>query len=66
MPILHLEMQPGRSPEQKCNFVREVTRVAVETLKCKPDSVDVIIIEIPKTHWAKNGQLPKACPPSLD
>ncbi|SLM64203.1 hypothetical protein DAQ1742_03395 [Dickeya aquatica] len=51
-------MQPGRTDEQKHNFVREVTNVAVETLKCKPESVDVMIIEIPKTHWAKGGELP--------
>ncbi|ENT8519883.1 4-oxalocrotonate tautomerase [Raoultella ornithinolytica] len=58
MPVLRLELQPGRSPEQKRDFVREVTRVAVETLKCKAESVDVVIVEIPKTHWAKGGVLP--------
>jgi 4-oxalocrotonate tautomerase family enzyme len=57
MPILRLEMAPGRSPEQKRDFAREVTRVAVETLKCKPESLDVLIIEVPKEHWAKGGKL---------
>ena len=47
MPVLRLELQPGRSPEQKRDFAREVTRVAVETLKCKAESVDVVIVEIP-------------------
>lgn len=58
MPVLRLEMQPGRTQEQKRDFAREATRVAVETLKCKPESVDVVIVEIPRTHWAKAGQLP--------
>lgn len=58
MPVLRLELQPGRPPEQKRDFAREATRVAVETLKCKPESVDVVIVEIPKTHWAKGGVLP--------
>ena len=57
MPVLRLEMVPGRTPEQKRDFVREVTRVAVETLLCKPESVDVLIIELPKAHWAKAGKL---------
>ena len=59
MPMIRLEMFPGRTPEQKRDFVREVTRLAAETLKCKPDSVDVVITEIPKSHWAKGGVLPE-------
>jgi 4-oxalocrotonate tautomerase len=57
MPILRLEMHPGRSPEQKRAFVSEVTRVAVETLSCPPESVDVLITEVPREHWAKAGKL---------
>ncbi|PKE29892.1 4-oxalocrotonate tautomerase [Rahnella sp. AA] len=57
MPVIHLEMLPGRTTEQKRDFAREVTRVAVETLKCKPESVDVVITEVPKIHWAKGGEL---------
>ncbi|WP_240783270.1 MULTISPECIES: 4-oxalocrotonate tautomerase [Rahnella] len=55
--MIRLEMLPGRTAEQKRDFAREVTRVAVETLKCKPESVDVVITEIPKSHWAKGGEL---------
>ena len=59
MPMIRLEMFPGRTPEQKRDFVREVTRLAAETLKCKPESVDVVITDIPKSHWAKGGVLPE-------
>ena len=59
MPMIRLEMFPGRTPEQKRDFVREVTRLAAETLKCKPESVDVVITEIPNSHWAKGGVLPE-------
>ena len=59
MPMIRLEMFPGRTPEQKRDFVREVTRLAAETLKCKPENVDVVITEIPKSHWAKGGVLPE-------
>jgi 4-oxalocrotonate tautomerase len=57
MPTLHLEMHPGRTLEQKRAFAREVTRVTVETLNCPPESVDVVIIEVPKDAWAKAGTL---------
>jgi 4-oxalocrotonate tautomerase len=57
MPILRLEMHPGRTSEQKSEFVREVTRVTVEILKCPPESVDVVIQEVPREHWGKAGKL---------
>ena len=57
MPVLRLEMHPGRTPEQKRDFVREATRVTAEMLKCPPESVDILIQEIPRDQWAKNGKL---------
>lgn len=57
MPILRLEMYPGRTFEQKRAFVREATKVAVETLKCVPESVDIIISEVAREDWAKAGIL---------
>jgi 4-oxalocrotonate tautomerase len=57
MPLLRLEMLPGRTLEQKRNFVREATRVAVETLACPPESVDVVITEVSRDAWAKGGTL---------
>lgn len=57
MPTLHLEMHPGRTLDQKRDFVREVTRVTVENLVCPPESVDVVITEVPRDAWAKGGVL---------
>lgn len=57
MPTLHLEMHPGRTLEQKRAFVSEVTRVTVQTLSCPPESVDILITEVPRDAWAKGGQL---------
>ncbi|MFG6486278.1 4-oxalocrotonate tautomerase [Roseateles sp. BYS78W] len=57
MPILRLEMHPGRTQDQKRDFVREATRVAVEILKCPPESVDIVIQEVPREQWAKGGKL---------
>ncbi len=56
MPVIRVEMHPGRTQEQKRAFVREATKVAVETLVCPPDSVEIILTEVPKESWAKAGQ----------
>ena len=57
MPILRLEMHTGRTLDQKRAFVREVTKVAVETLACPPETVDVVITEITRDSWGKGGTL---------
>ncbi|WP_284691520.1 4-oxalocrotonate tautomerase [Pinirhizobacter soli] len=57
MPVLRLEMHPGRTLEQKRAFVQEATRVTVETLQCPPDSVEIVITEVARDAWAKGGKL---------
>lgn len=57
MPNIRVEMFEGRTPEQKKNFVKTVTQAAVDTLGCKPESVDVILFDIKKTEWASGGEL---------
>ncbi|QEN87194.1 4-oxalocrotonate tautomerase [Labrys sp. KNU-23] len=57
MPVLRLEMHPGRTPEQKRDFVRAATKAVVETLVCPPESVEIIITEVPKDAWAVAGKL---------
>ena len=55
--LLRLEMHPGRTQDQKRAFVREATKVVVETLVCPPESVEIIITEISKDSWATAGKL---------
>ncbi|ENN85272.1 putative 4-oxalocrotonate tautomerase [Rhizobium freirei PRF 81] len=50
-------MHPGRTQDQKRAFVREATKVAVETLACPPESLEIIITEISKDSWATAGKL---------
>ncbi|MDC9812965.1 4-oxalocrotonate tautomerase [Rhizobium binxianense] len=57
MPILHLQMHPGRTDDQKRAFVREATKAAVETLACPPESLEILITEIAKDSWAVGGRL---------
>lgn len=57
MPLIRVEMFPGRTLEQKREFAVAVTREAAQILKCEPDAVDVIFSEIQKDEWATGGKL---------
>lgn len=57
MPILRLDMHPGRTLDQKRSFVQEVTRVTAEILACPPESVDIVITEVARESWGKAGKL---------
>ncbi|KAE8754634.1 4-oxalocrotonate tautomerase [Paraburkholderia madseniana] len=56
MPIVRIELSPGRTHEQKAKYVEEVTRLTSEVLKCPVESVDVMFIEIPPADWAHAGK----------
>ena len=57
MPIIRVEMHPGRTQDQRRAFVDKATKATVEALACPPESVEIIITEIPKEFWAKAGKL---------
>jgi 4-oxalocrotonate tautomerase len=57
MPIVRVEMLPGRTQQQKAQFAREVTRLTADVLGCPQELVDVLFIEISGQDWARAGQL---------
>ena len=57
MPMIRVEMQEGRSLEQKRALVKALTEATVATLGRVPDAVSVVIYDVPKTHWARAGVL---------
>ncbi len=56
MPIVRVELCPGRSQEQKARYVEEITRLTSETLNCPIETIDVIFSEIPAQDWAHAGR----------
>ncbi|HEX5186880.1 MAG TPA: 2-hydroxymuconate tautomerase family protein [Nitrososphaeraceae archaeon] len=56
MPLITVSMYPGRTQEQKKLFVEELTNLAVETLKTKPEHVIVIFDENPRENWYLAGK----------
>ncbi|KQV82520.1 4-oxalocrotonate tautomerase [Massilia sp. Root351] len=57
MPTINVQLFEGRSPEQKRAFVKAITEATCATLGSTPDSVDVLIHEVKKEHWATAGRL---------
>lgn len=57
MPIVTIEMIEGRSLEQKKAMVEKVTNSICETCQCLPESVTIVIHDLPATNIAKGGNL---------
>jgi 4-oxalocrotonate tautomerase len=57
MPSYHVEMLEGRTIEQKKKLVEAITQVSVAILGGSPESVDIIITDIPRENWATGGKL---------
>jgi 4-oxalocrotonate tautomerase len=55
MPIAQIMILEGRTEEQRRALMRSVTAAIVESLAVKPDSVRVLIQEIPPLGWGVGG-----------
>ena len=55
MPTIRVEMMEGRTPEQKTALVKALTQAVVDSLGTKPESVDVLLFDIKREHWATGG-----------
>lgn len=64
MPLVTVHMYPGRTPAQKAAVVRGITDVIVREANTTPEAVEVLLIEVPREHWAFAGKLQGAAPVS--
>jgi len=55
MPIAHIMIIEGREPEQKKALIRAVTTAIADSLQARPESIRVILQEVPKEHWGIGG-----------
>jgi 4-oxalocrotonate tautomerase len=46
----------GRDDDKKARAIAAVTQALVDTLDAKPETVRVILQEVPKTHWGIAGK----------
>jgi len=56
MPLITVEMYPGRTQEQKLKFAKTITKSAVEILKTKDTHVIVVFEDNPKENWFLAGK----------
>lgn len=56
MPSIRVELNIGRTHEQKTRFVEQVTQLAAQELNCAAESVDVMFVEVAPHNWARAGK----------
>ena len=56
MPQVEITIRQGRGEKAVRELISSVTEAVVDTLKAPPQSVRVIVTEVPATHWA-NGDV---------
>ncbi|MBL0422999.1 tautomerase family protein [Ramlibacter sp. AW1] len=52
MPIAHLSILEGRSPELKARLIENVARAIADSLDAPLESVRVLVQEYPPSHWS--------------
>jgi 4-oxalocrotonate tautomerase len=55
MPIVRIDMWPGRSREVKNVLIRNVTDAVVQSIGCPEQAVEVLLYEVDKSDWAAGG-----------
>ncbi len=57
MPVVHIEMLPGRSLAQKRELVRLITDAVCNVAHTRPEDTVVLFSEYSVEDWASNGKL---------
>lgn len=57
MPIVRVEMWPGRTEAQKRELARQLTEVVCNVAHTTPDHTIVIFQEVAREDWAQGGRL---------
>lgn len=55
MPVVHVQMLAGRTPQQKRRLIEELTRVMHEVAGAPPDRVHVLVDEVDPDNWGRGG-----------
>jgi 4-oxalocrotonate tautomerase len=55
MPVVIVEMWEGRTIEQKEKLIKGITK-AFEEIGTKPESLHIVLHDVPKTNWGSKGE----------
>ncbi|MBM3525886.1 MAG: 4-oxalocrotonate tautomerase [Alphaproteobacteria bacterium] len=64
MPMIRVELFPGRSIEQKRAFAKAVTDSFVAICGSTPQGVHIVFAEVEKSDWATAGTLASDAAPA--
>ena len=62
MPVVRVEMWPGRTQAQKAELARVITEAMVTIAHTTPESTIVIFDDVAKENWAVSGVLASQSP----
>jgi len=57
MPIVTVQMWPGRTQAQKAELARRITDAMVTVANTTPDATIVVFEDVAKENWALGGVL---------
>lgn len=57
MPVVRIEMWPGRTSAQKQELAQAITEAMVRIAKTTADSTIIIFDEVARENWAQSGKL---------
>ena len=57
MPVVQVQMWPGRTQAQKAELARVITEAMVTIAHTTPESTIVVFQEVAKEDWALGGKL---------
>lgn len=55
MPVIQVNMLPGRTAEQKRELIEVFTREFVRICKTNPEAVKIVIHDIPPENYGSGG-----------
>ena len=55
MPLMQVYLMPGRSREKRAALAEALTEAAARVLEAPPETVTVLIQEIPTENWTRGG-----------
>ena len=58
MPMVRIELYPGRTPQQKADCARAVVEAIVKHLGTTPSATQVMFVDVEKHDWLTGDKIP--------
>lgn len=58
MPMVRIELYPGRTPEQKLACARAIMEAMKLHLNAPPEATQVMFVDVDRANWIDGAKLP--------